>query len=86
MRTTLTLEPDVAERLRQETRRTGRPFKAVVNEALRRGLGAAGKPPRPPRFVVEPYAFGARPGFDLDRMNQLADELETAETAARLRR
>ncbi len=86
VRTTLTLEPDVAERLRQETRRTGRPLKAVVNEALRRGLGAARKPPRPPRFAVEPHAFGVRPGFDLDRMNQLVDELETAETAARLRR
>jgi hypothetical protein len=86
VRTTLTLDPDVAERLRQEARRSGRPFKAVVNEALRRGLGASGKPGRPPRFRVEPHAFGVRPGFDLDRMNQLVDELEAREAAARLRR
>ncbi len=86
MRTTLTLEPDVAERLRQEIRRTGKGLKAVVNEALRRGLGAAGKPSRPPRFEVKAHPFGVRPGFDLDRMNQLADELEVAEVARKLRR
>jgi len=39
MRTTLTLDPDVAERLRQRVRRTGQGLKTVVNEALRLGLG-----------------------------------------------
>ncbi len=79
MRTTLTLDPDVAERLRQETRRTGKALKALVNEALRHGLGLAGKPKRPPRFAVKSHAFGFRPGIDLDRVNQLVDELEVAE-------
>jgi len=86
VRTTLTLEPDVADRLRKEVRRTGKSFKTAVNEALRLGLGLAGKPPRVPRFVVEPHAFGFRPGIDPDRMNQLADELEAEEAARRLRR
>jgi BrnA antitoxin of type II toxin-antitoxin system len=85
MRTTLTLDADVAERLRQEVRRTGKGLKTVVNEALRRGLGGGGKPARRPRFEVRPHAFGVRPGVDLDRVNQLVDELEAAETARRLR-
>jgi len=72
MRTTLTLEQDVAQRLRQEMRRTGKGMKALVNDALRLGLGMAGRPARPPRFVVRPHAFGFRPGIDLDRINQLA--------------
>lgn len=76
MRTTLTLERDVAERVRHEMRRTGRAMKSVVNEALRLGLGLAGKPLRSPRFEVRPHAFGFKPGIDLDRMNQLVDELE----------
>ena len=82
MRTTLTLDRDVAERLEQEMRRTGRGLKATVNEAIRRGLGVARKAPRPPCFEVQPHAFGVKPGIDLDRMNQLADELE-AEAVAR---
>ena len=86
MRTTLTLEADVAARLRQETRRSGKHFKTVVNEALRLGLGLAGKTVRAPRFEVRPHAFGFKPGVDLDRVNQLVDELESDETARRLGR
>ena len=86
MRTTLTLEPDVAARLKQEIRRSGKGLKTLVNEALRLGLGLSGKPPRPPHFEVRPHAFGFRPGIDLDRMNQLVDELEAGETARKLGR
>jgi hypothetical protein len=86
MRTTLTLEPDVAKRLELEMRRSGKSLKTTVNEALRLGLGLGGKPPRVPPFQVEPHAFGFRPGVDLDRMNQLVDELEADEAARKLRR
>ena len=85
MRTTLTLERDVAERLKEEMRRSGKTMKASVNEALRRGLGLGGRPPKAPRFAVEPHAFGFKPGIDLDRLNQLSDELETEDTAGKLR-
>ncbi|MYD99719.1 MAG: antitoxin [Alphaproteobacteria bacterium] len=83
MRTTLTLEPDVEQLLHREIRRTDRSMKAVVNDALRRGLGAHGKPPRLPRYRVQPHDFGARPGVDMDRFNQLVDELEAEEFARR---
>ncbi len=86
MRTTLTLERDVADGVRREMRRSGKGLKAVVNEALRRGLTLVGKPVRPPRFEVQPHAFGFKPGVDLDRVNQLVDELEAEETAHRHRR
>jgi len=86
MRTTLTLERDVADRLAAEIRRSRKSLKAVVNQALRLGLGLAGKPRRAPRFAVEPHAFAVRPGVDLDRLNQLVDELEVEESARRLAR
>lgn len=86
MRTTLTLERDVADRIEREIRRGGKTMKAVVNEALRLGLGMAGKPARPKRFEVRPHAFGFKPGIDLDRVNQFADELESEETARKLDR
>lgn len=86
VRTTLTLETDVAERIRQQMRRTGKGLKAVVNEALRLGLGVTGKPVSPRRFKVRPHSFGFKPGFDLDRMNQLVDEIEAVEAARKLQR
>jgi hypothetical protein len=86
VRTTLTLDPDVAERLASETRRTGKSLKTVVNDAIRLGLGRTGTRPKAPRFSVEPHAFGLRPGTDPDRLNQLIDELEVEEVARTLER
>lgn len=86
MRTTLTLDPDVADRVRQEVRRSGKPLKAIVNDALRAGLGLGGRRRRPPKFTVRPHAFGFKPGVDLDRLNQLTDELEAEAMARALRR
>jgi hypothetical protein len=78
MRTTLTLDDDLAESLNRTARLTGRSFKAVVNEAIRRGLSLGDAPlgnGREP-FVVEPQACGLMPGIDPLRLNQLVDELE----------
>jgi hypothetical protein len=86
MRTTLTLDDDVAMRLESEMRRSGSGMKAVVNRALRLGLGMTAKPVEPAPFRVEPHAFGFRPGTDLDRLNQLVDGLEAEEQRAKLER
>lgn len=79
MRTTLTLDRDVADRLEREMRRTGKGMKATINEALRTGLGIAGKPVKPPPFKVTAFVSGLQPGIDPDKMNQLVDQLETEE-------
>ena len=84
MRTTLTIDSDVERLLRREMRRTNRSMEAVVNDALRVGLGMRSKPPRARRFKVEPHAFGFKPGVDVDGLNQLADEMETEEIARKL--
>lgn len=86
MRTTLTLDPDVAARLEHEMRRSGQGLKAAVNQALRVGLGMTEKPVEPRPFRVEAHHFGFRPGIDLDRLNQLVDELEAEEAARKLAR
>jgi hypothetical protein len=52
-----------------------KPFKAVVDDALRRGL--AEKIEQTLRNIsLRPHDFGPAPGLDLDRLNQLVDELE----------
>ena len=60
--------------------------KAVVNDALRVGLGAQGKTVRLPPFKVEPHAFHFKPGVDVDRLNQLVDELEAEALSRKLER
>lgn len=62
-------------------RRSGKGMKAAINDALRRAFASPGKTAQLPRFVVKPHKFGVRPGIDLDRINQLVDELEAEETA-----
>ena len=74
-RTTITLEDDVAERLHAEVRRTGRPFKAVVNEAIRSGLERAAAPSLPP-FRVRARSLGLREGLSYDDIEGLLDAVE----------
>jgi len=86
MRTTLTLDDDVAAELKKVAYERGESFKRVVNEALRAGLAAAHAPLRSRRYRLEPTSMGAvRPEVNLDKALRLADELEDAAVADELR-
>jgi len=82
MRTTLTIDDDLAGLLKQHARELGVPFKDVVSQTLRAGLGERAKSCRHPGPKTIPHAFGFRPGIDLDKLNQLTDELEAEAYAA----
>ena len=85
MRTTLTLDENIADALKEQARLHGKPFKQVVNEALRRGL-SPGAPEERPIFRVKPLPGGLRPGVDPLKLNQLNDELEVQEFIERFAR
>ena len=72
MRTTLTLDDDVASLLTKEVRKSGEPFKQVVNRYLRLGLTAAKQPARKP-FVVKPWDMKL-PEFE--KVEELLEYLE----------
>jgi len=76
MRTTVTLEPDLAKKVKALAHRRGVSFKQALNEALRRGLAPPAPPDKQAKFTVEPHAGGFRPGVDPDKLNQLVDQLE----------
>jgi hypothetical protein len=77
MRTTLTLDDDIAGILQRRSRELGTSFKDVVNSVLRKGLTAELKlSEKRPEVVVRPHDFGSMHGVDMDRLNQLVDELE----------
>jgi len=79
MRTTLTLDPDVEKLLRDETYRTRRSFKAVVNDAIRNGLASRVVAESSVPYRVKPKTMGVLPGVDLLKLQELADELEAEE-------
>ena len=78
MRTTLTLDEDLAVRLKDLSRQRGVPFKQIVNETLRCGLeirrakGAG-------RFRVATRDLGLRPGISLDNIAELVEQVDGAE-------
>ena len=82
MRTTLTLDDDLAGLLKRRAQELGVPFKEALNRTLRAGLGEAAKAPRTRVPKTVPHSFGFRPGIDLDKLGQLADELEAEAYAA----
>jgi hypothetical protein len=80
MRTTLTLDEDVAARLQAESRRTGRSFKTVVNEYLRAGLAQRRAAKTATTFKVRPVHMGAPlPGRSFDDISALLEQIEGPE-------
>ncbi|MER5260711.1 hypothetical protein ABTZ99_01345 [Actinosynnema sp. NPDC002837] len=84
MRTTLTLDDDVARLVDDAVHRERRPMKQVVNDALRQAL--APRPSRQEPYRLVPHESALRPGFDLAGFNRLADELEDEAIIDRTRR
>lgn len=84
MRTTVTLDEDVAARLRQVARERGISFKEAINAAVRAGLTMNAAEARP--YGVESKPMGLRPGVLLDKALELAAALEDEETLHKLER
>jgi hypothetical protein len=84
MRTTVTLDEDVAAALKQAARDRGISFKEALNSSVRRGLAPA--PRSAGRYRVPARSMGMRPGIDVTKALQLAGDLEDAEILRKLRR
>lgn len=85
MRTTLTIDDDIARQLKEIVHRSGKPFKTVVNEALRAGIenNRIADVRRP--YRLEPIAMGEVTGsYNLDKALELADHLEDEEVSRKL--
>ena len=77
MRTTVTLDPDVEQLLRDAMQRRRQSFKEALNQAIRAGLSVSdGQGIEEVPFVVHARPMGLRAGIDPGRLNQLADELD----------
>jgi hypothetical protein len=81
MRTTVTLDPDVAAKLKRLSNEQGISFKQAINESVRRGLAAT---PASSAYRLRTRPLGAKAGIDLEHGLRLAGELEDAETLRKL--
>ncbi len=79
MRTTLSIDDDIAVLLEQEVRRSGKPFKVVVNNLLSLGLTQARQPVPSRRFQVKPRPLGLPKGGNYDDIAAVLEELEGPE-------
>ncbi|MEA2238114.1 MAG: hypothetical protein QOC81_2838 [Thermoanaerobaculia bacterium] len=83
MRTTLTLDDQLARDLKEIAHRTGRSFKDVVNETLRGGLQKKQHRAKPYRLKTVSLG-GVLGGWNLDKALSIADALEDEEIARKL--
>ncbi len=85
MRTTVTIDPDTEALLKEEMRRTGQSFKAILNRAVRDALRCSPSPRN--ADLPEVVALFRKPfpaEFRYASFNQLADELDDADTLKEL--
>ncbi|NOY40306.1 MAG: FHIPEP family type III secretion protein [Planctomycetes bacterium] len=76
MRTTVTLDHDAEQLLRQAMQQTGESFKVALNRAIRRGLADTVPQGVEEPFVVEAQDMGVQPGVDIANIHDLETELE----------
>lgn len=76
MRTTLTIDDDIAAKINKEMRRSGKSFKETVNEFLRIGLMARRELAETTPYSVRTFAMGARPGLNYDKVSDMLEEAE----------
>ncbi len=80
MRTTMTLDDELAKAIKKLAHDSGKSFKEVVNHTLRAGLEAQNAPPKPKPYRVKPTKLGGvLRGVNLDKALHIAERLEDEE-------
>ena len=73
IRTTVTLDEDVLERVKRESRSRGTSFRDTLNDLLRVALWHMEQKPRRRTLKIEPTHMGYRPGLNYDSVESLLE-------------
>ncbi len=76
MRTTITIEDDVIQKARRVSAKLKRPFRSVVNTALRIGLEKTESSARNKPYKTNPHPMGLKPGYNIDNIQELLEQIE----------
>jgi len=79
VRTTLNLDDDVLEKARKIADKSDRPFREIINEALRAGLRTVATPPDVKPYVTQARKMGLKAGRNLDNVQELLSQIEGEE-------
>jgi hypothetical protein len=71
VRTTLTLDPDVAAKAKHGAAKLGKSFKEVINAALRAGLDEVVNPPKAKPYKTKGHPMRLREGLLVDNIGGL---------------
>jgi len=75
MRTTLTLDDDIARRIKGQLKTSGVSFKDLVNDLLRKGLETSSPGKKAGKFKIKPIELGLKEGFSYDNVSELLDQI-----------
>ncbi|MBF0104763.1 MAG: DUF2191 domain-containing protein [Deltaproteobacteria bacterium] len=76
MRTTLTIDEDISQKIKTLSNTLKKPFKTVVNHVLRLGLKQVKSPPATMAYVTEARPLCLKKGINLDNIQHLLSEIE----------
>ncbi|HUL99048.1 MAG TPA: ribbon-helix-helix domain-containing protein [Mycobacterium sp.] len=85
MRTTIRIDDDLYREVKARAARSGRTVAAVLEDAVRRGLGSSERPPAAPYRVRPTGRGGLRPGVDLSSNAALAEAMDEGASTDALR-
>jgi hypothetical protein len=90
VRTTLTIDDDLAIQLERENRRAAEPWKQTIDRVLRCGVDHLNDPPKRKPFVVKPLDTGITAeqwaAWEGTKLEDILDEAEREEKLDRSRR
>lgn len=76
MRTTLNIDGDVLDRARDTARKLDKPFRAVINDALRKGLAQIEQPAKKRKYTTKSHRLGLKEGYDLNNIQELLSRID----------
>jgi hypothetical protein len=85
MRTTFSIDPDLAPKLKALVRRKKDPMRKVINDLIRLALGIESRS-APREFEVKSQKLTLKTGYDPGALNALYDELETESAVSRIKK
>jgi tryptophan synthase alpha subunit len=76
MRTTLSLDDDVIQKAKKAALKSGKPFRQVVNAALRAGLDIIAEPAEATPYITKAHNMSLKSGRNLDNVQELLAHIE----------
>jgi hypothetical protein len=76
MRTTIVIDDDVLDKARAVAANKKKPFRIIINEAMRKGLPLMESTSKQKPYHMKPHAMGLKPGISIDNIQELLSHVE----------